>query len=220
MDERDYESALEARRSIERGFHDAAQFRVALLTVPFAARDAWLDLVLGLDALPEDGPKLPRGCVPYLPCSVDALLRVIDQAEVRASDVFVDIGSGVGRATALVHLLTGASAIGLEIQPELALAARTLASRLSLSLISCIEGDAATLTGLMTIGTVFFLYCPFGGERLQSVLDQLEAIARTRIVRVCCLDLPLPACEWLEPNPMLAGDLAIYRSILHSSAAS
>jgi SAM-dependent methyltransferase len=220
MDERHYQSALRARISIERGLHDASDFRATLLSVPASARDAWLDVVLGLDELPDDGPQLPRGCVPYLPCSVDALLRVIERADVRESDVFVDIGSGLGRATALVHLLTGASAIGLEIQPELALAARKLASRLFLSRMLCVEGDAATPTGCMATGTVFFLYCPFGGERLQSVLDQLEAIARTRMVRVCCVDLPLPPCPWLEPDPVIVGDLAVYRSVLHPRSSN
>lgn len=146
---------------------------------------------------------------------MDALLRVVDQAGVQASDVFVDIGSGLGRAAALVHLLTGASAIGVEIQPALALAARDLSSRLLLSRVPCIEGDAAKLTGFVTSGTVYFLYCPFGGERLVRVLDQLEAIARTRMLRVCCVDLTLPAREWLTPDPVLFGDLAVYRSTLH-----
>ncbi|HKU40708.1 MAG TPA: hypothetical protein VJR89_21255 [Polyangiales bacterium] len=168
--------------------------------------------MLGLDELPEDGPELPQGCVPYLPCSVDALLRVIDEAGVHAEDVFVDIGSGLGRAAALVHLLTGAGAIGLEIQPALARAARNLASRLCLSRVPCIEGDAAELAGYMSIGTVFFLYCPFGGERLVKLLEQLASIARTRTLRVCCVDLTLPARDWLKPDPVRFGDLAVYRS--------
>jgi SAM-dependent methyltransferase len=220
VEERDRQSALDARSSIEHGYHDAARFRAALLGVPADDRDAWLDLVLGIDELPADGSDLPRGCVPYLPCSVDALLRVIDRAGVRDTDVFVDIGSGLGRATALVHLLTGASAIGLEIQPALAIAARELASRLLLARVPCIEGDAAELAGRMTIGTVFFLYCPFGGERLTRVLEQLETIARTRMLRVCCVDLPLPPCAWLEPDPAAASDLTVYRSVLHPRSSS
>ena len=82
------------------------------------ARDAWVDQLFGLGAPPEDGPQLPVGCVPYLPCSVDALLRVAEHAPVRASDLFVDIGAGVGRAAALMHLLTGAPAFGVEVQPR------------------------------------------------------------------------------------------------------
>jgi SAM-dependent methyltransferase len=183
------------------------------LNVPPATRDGWLDLVLGVSELTDDGPELPKGCVPYVPSSVDVLLRVVDQAGVRDSDIFVDVGSGLGRASALVHLLTGASVIGLEIQPHLAVAAHDLAARLLLTRLSCVVGDAAELTRFITIGSVFFLYCPFGGRRLARVMADLEDIARTRMLRVCCLDLPLPPCPWLTLDPPLAGDLAIYRSI-------
>lgn len=207
-------SASDERPAVERGGRDPATFRDALLRVPRTARDAWVDRVLGLSDLPDDGPALPRDCVPYLPCGVDVLLRVVEQAPVRPSDVFVDIGSGVGRATALIHLLTGAGAIGIEVQPALVSASRDLAKRLGLSRVSTIEGDAAELARFITIGTVFFLYCPFSGDRLAKVLAGLEPIARTRTIRVCCLDLPLPSCSWLVPEPPLWADLAIYRSTL------
>src|SRR5262245_43797450 len=119
MDGRHRKSAERARSLIEHGLHDPATFRPALLSVPPTARDAWVDCVLGLGELPDDAPALPRGCVPYLPCRADALLSMVDQASICASDVFVDVGMGNARAAVLVHLLTGASVIGLEIQPAL-----------------------------------------------------------------------------------------------------
>jgi hypothetical protein len=212
MEARHLTSAAAARRSIERGLHDPAAFRAALLAVPAGQRDAWADLVLGIDDLPLDGPALPAGGVPYLPCTVEVLLRVIDEAPVRSTDVFVDVGAGPGRAIALVHLLTGAGAIGLEVQPELVRAARALTTRLGLSRAPCLEGDAATLAGYMVTGSVFFFYCPFSGARLAKVLDDLEAIARTRALRVCCVDLPLPPRSWLRREPGPGGALEIYRS--------
>jgi SAM-dependent methyltransferase len=187
-------------------------FRRALTLVPPRERDAWLDRVFDLDAIPADGPWLPRGCVPYLPCPVDALLRMVEQARVQASDVFVDLGSGVGRAAALVHLLTGAATIGIEIQPALVLAARGLASRVKGLRFSPVEGDATRLAGHMTIGSIFFMYCPFGADRLEGVLDELEPIAHTRPIRVCSVDLPLPHRPWLTPAAPPSDDLAIYRS--------
>ncbi len=168
--------------------------------------------MLGLGAPPEDGPQLPVGCVPYLPCSVDALLRLAEQAPVRAPDLFVDIGAGVGRAAALVHLLTGAPAIGVEVQPALVTAARELAASLRLSDVSFVEGDAAQLTDAWAAGSVFLLYCPFSGDRLARLLANLEPVARTRPIRVCCVDLPLPPCTWLEQMPPASLDLTIYRA--------
>jgi hypothetical protein len=198
------------------------EFRDALLGIPAGERDAWVDRVLGLDGLPPDGPALPAGGVPYLPCSVEVLLRVIDEAPVRATDVFVDVGAGPGRAIALVHLLTGADAIGIEVQPELARAANGLAGRLGLPRVRCIEGNAATvvasmvatLTGSPVREAVFFFYCPFSGARLAKVLDDLQPIAVARQLRLCCVDLPLPPRSWLTRQPGRGGELEIYRSAL------
>lgn len=218
MLERHARSAEATRRSIQQGLLDPPGFRAALLEVPPAGRDRWVDAVLGVGDIPDDGPELPRGCVPYLPCSVDVLLRMVDQTPIRGSDVFVDVGSGLGRAAMLVHLLTGAGAIGLEVQPALALASRGLASRLGLSRVSSVDGDATKLTGSMTNGTVFLLYCPFGGDRLAKVLADLEPIARTRTIRICSVELPLPPCPWLTIQGRYPGDLAIHRSTLPGGA--
>lgn len=188
------------------------QFRETLAGVPARERDAWVDRAFGLDELPADGPALPSGCVPYLPCPVDALLRLLEHAPVRAADVFVDVGSGAGRAAALVHLLTGARAVGLEIQPALVAAARALASRLRLPDVSFVEGDAAELAPALACGSVFFLYCPFSGDRLDRFLTCLEPIARARPIRIGAVDLPLPPRDWLTLASMPSPELAIYRS--------
>jgi SAM-dependent methyltransferase len=212
VEERFRSSATRARESIARGLHEPSTFRAALADVPVAERDGWLDLVLGLEPLHDDGPELPPDGVPYLPSSVDVLLRMIDAADLSASDLFVDVGSGPGRAVAFVHLLTGAEAIGLEIQPALVRAARDLTSRLRLSRVSFIEGDAATLVGGMTMGSVFYFYCPFSGARLSKVLDDLEPVARTRTLRLCCVNLPLPSRRWLTRNPGGSEDLVVYQT--------
>lgn len=167
-----------------------ALVRSALDSIPPRERDAWVDRLLELDDIPDDGPALPRGGVPYLPCAIDSVLRAIDLAGVTETDRFVDVGSGVGRVTTIVHLLTGASTLGLEIQPQLATAARALASRLGLERVKTRDGDAH-----LDEGTVFFLYCPFSGDRLNTFLDELERVRRP--LRLCCVDLPIPARPWL-----------------------
>jgi hypothetical protein len=216
MDECHVRSVAQVRQRIEAGAHDPRAFRAALLAVPPDKRDAWLDRVLDLGAPPDDGPELPRGCVPYLPCSVDALIEIVDHARVGPSDVFIDVGSGVGRAMTLVHLLTGAAVIGIEIQSRLVRAAQNLTRAVS-SRISTVHGDAVELAGRIMIGSVFFLYCPFSGERLQHVLDELHAVAQTRPIRVCCVELPLPACAWLAAEPAASQRVTVYRSASHDA---
>jgi SAM-dependent methyltransferase len=209
--ERHY-GASRIRALIDRTPRDPAQFRATLAGVPPGARDACVDGALGLDELPVDGPALPSGCVPYLPCPVDTLLRVVEHAPVRAADVFVDVGSGVGRAAALVHLLTGARAVGLEVQQSFVAAARALATRLRLPAVSFVEGDAPDLAPALADGSVFLLYCPFSGDRLEKLLACLEPIARTRTIHICCVDLPLPPRDWLTLASAPSPELAIYRS--------
>lgn len=204
--------ALATRALVVRGASEPADFRRKLWAVPGAQRDAWLDLVLGIEEVPDDSAELPRGCVPYLPCSVDVLLRMIDAAGVSERDTFVDVGAGLGRALLLTRLATRATAWGIEVQSHLARAARALAAGLNLSHCSIQDGDASDLGEALQLGTVFFLYCPFSGERLEALLDALEPAASRREIRICTVDLPLPPRPWLTRLALAWGDLAVYRS--------
>jgi hypothetical protein len=76
----------------------------------------------------------------------------------------------------------------------------------------CVQGDAADLAARMAIGSIFFLYCPFSGGRMARLLAGLEQVARTRTIRLCCLDVPIPPCPWLVAEPPFGEDLAVYRS--------
>lgn len=210
------DARLMRARAIQ-GAVSPASFRAALLQVTGRERDAWLDAVLGLEELPDDGLELPPGCVPYLPCPVDALLRTVDAAQISAADVVVDLGSGVGRSAALIHLVTGAATIGIEIQSALVTAARALAKTLRLSRCTSIHGDANELVGDLPTGTVFFLYCPFSGARLSRVLDDLEDMARTRRIRVCTVDLPLPDRDWLAPVTTRDAQVTVHESRVGAS---
>lgn len=184
----------------------------SLAQIAFVERDAWVDRVLGIEEIPEDGESLPRGCVPYLPCSANILLQLAEGGFLQKKDAFLDIGSGVGRAAILAHLLTGASAIGVEIQPALIEVARGFAASLCLSGVSFVEGDATQMLDTLSLGSMFFLYCPFSGERLLALLSSLQKIARHRKIQVCCVDLPLPEQSWLEPIQILSMDFDLYQS--------
>jgi hypothetical protein len=223
MEEGDRESTAAIRARLAAGHHDPNAFRASLLAVPPAERDAWIDALFELSGVPDDGPELPRGCVPYLPCPVDVLVRMVEEARVTPSDVIIDVGSGIGRATTCLHFLTGAPVIGIEIQSGLVRAARELAARSGARGVTYVEGDAIERTGCMALGSVFFLYCPFSGDRLTKLLAALHPIARARTIRICCLDLPLPPCPWLTLQPQQPhhpSDLTIYRSTAPPTSAA
>jgi SAM-dependent methyltransferase len=183
-----------------------------LAEIPPGDRDEWLDVLWDIDEIPPDEPNLPRGCVPYLPCATATVLEAIQQAAVTCDDVFVDVGSGAGKAALLVHLGTGASCIGVEIQPGLARTAQARADWLRLSRLRFLEGDAVELVRFITIGTVFFLYCPFSGDRLRPFLDGLQDVARARPIRVCCVDMAPLERPWLARVPSTSSSVDVYRS--------
>jgi SAM-dependent methyltransferase len=187
------------------------EIRSMLECVAPADRDAFVDRFLGLDSIPAD-TALPPQCVPYLPCPVDALLRLIDQVPVRESDVFVDVGCGVGRAAALVELLTGARTVGLEIQPALVETSRALAARMPLGDFTALQMDASAPGAELPAGSIYFLYCPFSGQRLAQFLANLEPHARRHSLHIACVDVTLPDRPWLELARPIDRNLAIYRT--------
>jgi len=214
MNEGCLQSAARIRAAIVAHSCSPDDFRAAFLDVPFLDRDAWVDAVFGLDELLPDGAELPKGCVPYLPSAVEALHCLADKVPMQSGDVWVDVGSGVGRAAVFMHLLKGVPVLGIEVQSAHLHAAKALVERLGLSDVSFVLGDVLEVEPEFARGTVFFLYCPFSGERLLRTLAMLEKVAQRRMIWVCTLDLPLPECGWIEPVLDERTDLRIYRSCL------
>ena len=190
----------------------ASAFSEALSRVPAQARDPWFDSLCGFHAIPEDDPALPHGSVPYLPCPVATVLAAIAHANVTSEDVFVDIGSGIGRVALLVNLVTGAQCIGLELQPKLVAAARERANQLNLRGVSFVLADAVAALRRDGTGTVFFLYCPFSGTHLEQLLEVLEHVARRRSIRICCVQMSPLDRPWLTRLQSPNAELEIYRS--------
>jgi SAM-dependent methyltransferase len=198
--------AREAHARIRTGELRGEALRALLLDVPRLERDAFADVVLGLDGAPADDVALPRGAVPYLPCSVDAISTFVRDVPLRADTTLVDLGSGLGRVVLLAHLLTGSSAHGIEIQPHLVAAARAAASALGLRAVTFVHANAAEVD---LDGDVFFLYAPFNGAMLADVLRRIEAASKRRAIVVVTVDLVLDV-PWLTRRPSSDVSLSIH----------
>lgn len=165
---------------------------------PPADREEWLEELLGVDRAPAASLPPHPELLGYHASGVGALLHLIRDTPVRAGDVFVDVGSGMGKVTLLVHLLTGARTVGLERDPVLVEAARERTARLGLShAVTYVQGDARQ-TALQ--GSVYFLYLPFSGAALEEAMERLEEATRGRAVTVCTLGLDLARFTWLHPR--------------------
>jgi len=119
----------------------------------------------------------------YQPTPARHIFSLIGLTALTAYDVFVDLGSGLGHVPMLVSACTGARCIGIELDAIYVEHARQCARRLNLERVTFIQQDAraADLSG----GTVFYLYTPFTGGILRSVLDNLKREAATRPIRIC-----------------------------------
>jgi hypothetical protein len=208
MDETLRREALAAREEVRSGRLRGATLREMLLAVPFRERDVFVDVLLGLPEAPEEQPGLPLDTVPYLPCGVDALLRVVEEAPVGPGDVFVDLGAGLGRPAMLVHLLSGARAVGVELQGPLVTQARETAGGLGLTDVTFLAGDAAVLD--VPEGTVFFIYASFGRPALERVLARLEQVAARRRFVLCAVDFEVHDRPWLSARSSSSVELVFY----------
>ncbi len=201
---------LEARERVRTGGLRGPELLAWLGGHPPAARDAAIERLLGIvePPAPRASEALGDGRMPYMASAIAPIVRAVLDVPITPDDVFVDLGAGLGKVTMAVHLLTGARARGVELQPELVAAASAQTRELGLRGVSFVESDA--LDADLGDATVVFLYLPFTGEVLAGVMRRLEAVARRRQLVICTLGLDLPAIDWLAPRPTEEFWLSIY----------
>lgn len=189
----------------------------AIAARPPRERDAFVDALLGLDGAPSrdepcvDGdPELIR-CVPS---GVSAIADAVVRAAIGPDDVFLDLGAGCGRVAAVVHLLTGARAVGIEIQEGLVAFGRRRLEALGLrDGVELRDGDAREVA--LPAASVVYLYLPFVGSALARVLRRLEEQARRAPLAVCALGVELGREEWLRP----VGDGSLWLTVHEGGGA-
>lgn len=164
-------------------------------------RDELVSGVLQLQAPEERNIALEPEMVFYQPTPVRHILDLIAVAGLAQSDVLFDIGSGLGHVPLLVSILTGIRCIGIEMNSAFVASARGCAQSLGLDHIAFINQDARA-AGLAA-GTLFYLYTPFTGTLLRSMLERLRIEAASRPIRIATLGpcTPIVANEsWLLPS--------------------
>lgn len=172
--------------------------------------DALDDLVAGVLRLADPGasllPLAPE-MVFYQPTPARHVLDMLDRLALCGDDLLVDLGSGLGQVPMLAAICTGASVLGVEIQPAFVACARRAARALRLAKTRFVAQDARETD--LSAGTVFFLYTPFRGAVLRAVLDALRAQAARRPIRVCSFGPctgELAAEAWLHADRPWAED--------------
>lgn len=159
-------------------------------------QDDAFDKKFGLDTMPGDASYLDQVAfanaayaVPYEPVQVFMFRRMLGAIAIDYSDyVFLDLGSGKGRAVILAAESGFSEIIGIEFSAEL----QTIAERNVRAYISRTQAKSdirlictdATDFELPRRNLVVFLYNPFLGPAMQAVVDR---IARFVVTEPCDL---------------------------------
>lgn len=132
-----------------------------------------------LRTAPADLPKSERTA--YHPSRWRHLHRVLRDETIEPTDVFLDLGAGLGRAVIQAVELPFARVIGVEIEPGLSAVASSnleqVRSRWRCRHAEIVTADASTFQ-IPDDVTVIYLYNPFTGSVFQRVVDNVLASLR------------------------------------------
>lgn len=114
----------------------------------------------------------------YTPAPYSDIFRLLSMVNLDSRDVFVDLGSGLGRTVFAASWLGARKAIGVEIAPELhERASRNQQhSRVSNQNIEFVRANARDYEHNKT--SVLFMFHPFGEETMKRVLRNLATVRR------------------------------------------
>ena len=171
------------REQIAQGRLDARAIRRVFDDVPQFERDHFVEEVLGIAYPPLEEPTLLTSeHMPYAPSGYDEIVHAFDLTELGPRDRFLDLGSGLGKVLVLAALLTGAESAGVESDARLAELGRAAAADLAVPRVQLRLGDARETSS--ADADVVFMYLPFAGETLASVMDRLSTDSRRPRARI------------------------------------
>lgn len=123
--------------------------------------------------------------VPYY-----AIFKILDQLGLKPDDVVVDLGSGMGRPVFVAASYPIRKAIGVEIEPDLHVAAlenagraKRLRAHVEFHCQSALDFDFREIT-------VLLLFNPFGGSTFRAMLDRVHESLRNhpRTIRIAYIN--------------------------------
>ncbi len=167
--------------------------------VGYDALDTFVNGLLHFQPMPSETLPLEPGMVFYQKTPARIIWDMAEKAQMKPGEIFVDLGSGMGQVSILMHLLTGAKTKGIEFEPSYCDYARACAADLHLLEVEFIQADAREAD--FSTGQVFFLYTPFEGEILAAVMQRLsrESSRRIRVFSYGPCTVELYRQAWLRP---------------------
>jgi hypothetical protein len=149
----------------------------------FDGLDVLVAGLVGVTERPAETREPLTEMVHYEPSPARVVLDLIDHAGLTSSDVFYDLGSGLGYAVILARLAGGIIARGVEFQQSYVDVARRSVADLHLTDVDFVTADVRDAD--LSEGTIFYLFTPFRGQLMRQVLDRLCALATRRPITIC-----------------------------------
>jgi hypothetical protein len=172
--------------------------------VPALERDHFVEEALGIAYPPLDEGAPGTDLMSYAPSGYDEIVYAFDQSKLAPGDAFLDLGAGLGKVVMLAELLTGAVSVGVEYDEQLCNLGNEARRALGLQGERLRAQDARELASFDA--DVVFMYLPFSGEVLATVLARLLNDERPRclctgaleLARYPQLSLAAPPQSWLN----------------------
>jgi hypothetical protein len=169
--------------------------------------DEFVNDLMFVGEMPMHTVELESEMVEYYKTPARIVFELTAHMEFGAGDVFYDLGSGLGQVAMLTNLLTGVKARGVEFEPAYSRYAQDCAAGLHLDNVSFVTGDVREMD--ISDGTIFFLFTPFRGEMLQTVLTKLKTVPGPVRILACgpCIE-EVARQDWLAAVPGSAGNFS------------
>jgi hypothetical protein len=144
--------------------------------------DIFINGLLSRGNVPEPLMEPEPEMVFYQKTPSRIIFQLAVAASIKPTDVFIDVGSGLGQVNMLINLISGAVSIGIEWEPAYCDYATVCAAALNLTNLAFINTDARKAD--FSTGTIFFMYTPFLGSMMQDVLNTLKQESQKRLIRI------------------------------------
>jgi SAM-dependent methyltransferase len=197
------------RAQLRAGTFTPADYRQALTTLPQHDWDGWTRRIFELHQAPPTTVALTAEMVGYVTTHVVQILEMA--SELTPDDVYYDLGSGIGFVPILASWLSGARAVGVELEPAFVAMARERTEQLGLTeRVRFVQADLREVD--YADATALYMFYPCRGQTLEQVIDKFEPVARARALKLYSLGLSgqtLVTRPWVQvrgqsPSALLA----------------
>lgn len=216
MDEAQF---ADLRAQLHAGTFTPQDFRARLDAMPHFDWDPWARRLFDLHEIPPTTVPLDADMVGYITTHVVQILEVA--SELTPDDVLYDLGSGLGFVPILASWLSGARAVGVEIEPAFVARARAQADFVGVgNRVTFVERDLREQD--YPDATAVFMFYPVRDELLDQVIARVEPVGRARPLRLYSLGLSGPALtklDWIRVRGQSPSGLLALESVVGPKAA-